>query len=64
MTLRYDDETEDEEQSFNLHLRNAACSRQFSSYRATFMLQKSKWETKRLTWSDFVGKGPGVSSTE
>jgi len=51
-------------QSFNLHLRNPACSRQFSSYRSTFHLEnEGEWYTIRIPWSDFIGHGPGSSET-
>lgn len=43
--------------------RNPACQRQFSSYRGTFEIPKSKWKTVRLPWSEFEGYGPGCDST-
>eukprot|EP00815_Leptocylindrus_aporus_P001525 CAMPEP_0116057540 /NCGR_PEP_ID=MMETSP0322-20121206/4668_1 /TAXON_ID=163516 /ORGANISM="Leptocylindrus danicus var. apora, Strain B651" /LENGTH=289 /DNA_ID=CAMNT_0003541563 /DNA_START=180 /DNA_END=1049 /DNA_ORIENTATION=- len=52
------------EESFNVHLRNQECSRQFSSYRATFAIEKKIWKTIRLPWSCFVGYGPGASEIE
>lgn len=49
-------------QTFNLHLRNPACLRQFSSYRSTFCLEnEGEWCTIRIPWSEFVGHGPGSS---
>ena len=51
-------------QTFNLHLRNQACLRQFSSYRSTFSLEnEGEWYTIRLPWSEFEGYGPGSSET-
>mmetsp|Transcript_11766 Transcript_11766/g.17726 ORF Transcript_11766/g.17726 Transcript_11766/m.17726 type:complete len:304 (-) Transcript_11766:1725-2636(-) len=49
-----------QEESFNVHLKNEACARMFSSYRASFVLQRQQWTTVRLSWSDFMGKGPGA----
>ena len=54
---------ESEKSNFNVHLRNPACARQFSSYRATFELPVDTWTTIRLPWSEFVGYGPGCEST-
>lgn len=49
---------------FNLHLRNPACTRRFSSYRSTFSIEKEDtWETIQLTWDEFTGHGPGASET-
>jgi len=47
-------------EKFNVHLRNPACVRQFSSYRSTFEVGNNKWETVRLPWSSFAGYGPGA----
>ena len=44
-------------------LRNPACTRQFSSYRATFEIPANEWTTIRLPWSEFVGHGPGCEDT-
>jgi len=44
-------------------LRNPACARQFSSYRATFELPVDAWTTIRLPWSEFAGHGPGCEDT-
>lgn len=49
-------------EKFNVHLRNPACLRQFSSYRGTFEVRSNVWETIRLPWSSFVGHGPGSDS--
>jgi len=50
------------QQSFNIHLRNPACLRQFSSYRATFQINvKKSWVTIRLPFTSFIGYGPGAS---
>ena len=54
----------DDTGSFNVHLRNPACARQNSSYRATFQIESGKgWKTVRLPWKDFKGFGPGPEST-
>mmetsp|Transcript_32383 Transcript_32383/g.64443 ORF Transcript_32383/g.64443 Transcript_32383/m.64443 type:complete len:309 (+) Transcript_32383:263-1189(+) len=53
----------DVEEKFNVHLRNPACDRQFSSYRATFAIRPGQWATVRLTWDSFEGYGPGPSVT-
>jgi len=54
----------DDTGSFNVHLRNPACARQNSSYRATFEIESGKgWKTVRLPWKDFKGFGPGPEST-
>ena len=44
-------------------LRNPACDRQFSSYRATFTLPPGQWVTVRLPWDAFTGYGPGPDVT-
>jgi hypothetical protein len=50
------------QQNFNVHLRNPACLRQFSSYRATFQVtDKKSWVTIRLPFTSFLGYGPGAS---
>jgi len=49
-------------EKFNIHLRNPACLRQFSSYRGTFEVRSNEWVTVRLPWSSFVGHGPGSDS--
>jgi len=49
-------------EKFNVHLRNAACLRQFSSYRGTFEACSNEWKTVRLPWNSFVGHGPGSES--
>mmetsp|Transcript_23744 Transcript_23744/g.27464 ORF Transcript_23744/g.27464 Transcript_23744/m.27464 type:complete len:323 (-) Transcript_23744:165-1133(-) len=55
---------EDDVEKFNVHLRNSACLRQFSSYRGTFTCNNGKsWETVKIPFSDFVGYGPGSSET-
>ena len=51
----------EEQESFNIHLKTQACSRPFSSYRATFQVPHGKWTTVRLPWNKFVGNGPGAS---
>lgn len=51
---------DEENENFNVHLRNDACERQFSSYRGTFELKQGTWETVRIPFSDFVGHGPGA----
>ncbi len=49
-------------EKFNVHLRNPACLRQFSSYRGTFEVKNGgDWETVRIPFDDFVGHGPGSS---
>ena len=53
----------DETESFNIHLRNPACVRQFSSYRQTFQISSGKWQTIRLPFDAFVGYGPGSEGT-
>ena len=54
----------DDTGSFNVHLRNPACARQNSSYRASFQIESGKgWKTIRLPWKDFKGFGPGPEST-
>ena len=59
-----DSDSASNEESFNVHLRNQECSRQFSSYRAIFAIEKKIWKTIRLPWSCFVGYGPGASEIE
>ena len=50
----------DDSGSFNVHVRNPACQRQNSSYRATFELESGKgWKTVRLPWDQFRGFGTG-----
>jgi hypothetical protein len=54
----------DDTGSFNVHLRNPACTRQNSSYRATFEVKSGRgWKTVRLPWKDFKGFGPGPETT-
>lgn len=53
----------DDIESFNVHLRNPACIRQFSSYRQTFQVRNGKWQTIRLPFDSFEGYGPGSEST-
>jgi len=53
----------DNKQDFNVHLKTDACTRQFSSYRATFSLKKSSWRTVRLRWDKFIGFGACVELT-
>jgi len=53
---------EEDEEKFNVHLRNSACLRQFSSYRGTFSVKKDdEWQIVKIPFSDFVGYGPGSS---
>jgi hypothetical protein len=55
---------EEDVENFNVHLRNTACLRQFSSYRSTFTVGNDQtWQTVKLPFSDFVGYGPGSSET-
>lgn len=44
-------------------LRNPACDRQNSSYRATTAVRPGSWATVRLPWDAFVGYGPGPDVT-
>mmetsp|Transcript_16627 Transcript_16627/g.36194 ORF Transcript_16627/g.36194 Transcript_16627/m.36194 type:complete len:156 (+) Transcript_16627:1-468(+) len=54
----------DDTGSFNVHVRNPACQRQNSSYRATFQVDSGKgWKTVRLPWDQFIGFGPGPEAT-
>ena len=54
----------DDTGSFNVHVRNPACQRQNSSYRATFQVESGKgWKTVRLPWDQFIGFGPGPEAT-
>lgn len=64
LIVRYDDETSSTEESFNVHIKNGSCTRKFSSYRASFTIKKGSWETVRLCWSDFKGRGPGAEDNE
>ena len=50
-------------ENFNVHLRNPACDRQNSSYRATFEVRPGQWATVRLPWDAFKGFGPGPEVT-
>jgi len=50
-------------EKFNVHLRNPACDRQNSSYRATFEVRPGQWATVRLPWDAFEGFGPGPGVT-
>ena len=45
-------------------IKNEDCDRQYSSYRATFTVPRGQWETVRLPFSEFHGKGPGAEGTE
>ena len=45
-------------------LKNAACMRQFWSYRGTFEIPKGSWTTVQLPFSDFRGHGDGIVDTE
>ncbi len=55
---------EEEMEKFNIHLRNSACLRQFSSYRGSFIVKdNNEWQTVRIPFSSFVGHGPGSSET-
>jgi len=56
--LFYDGNSDKED--FNVHLKNAACMRQFSSYRSTFSLDRGEWTKVRIPWSDFEGHGWGA----
>ena len=53
----------DDIENFNVHLRNPACTRQFSSYRQTFQVRNGEWQTIRLPFDSFEGYGPGSEST-
>jgi len=53
-----------EKDFFNVHLKNAACSLQFSSYRGTFEISRGTWQTVRLPWSIFQGYGAGTEGVE
>ncbi len=54
---------EEDEENFNVHLRNSACLRQFSSYRGTFKVKNNDdWQTVKIPFTDFVGYGPGSST--
>lgn len=53
-------EGDSDKESFNVHLKDSNCVRQFSSYRATFELLQGKWTTVRLPWSRFEGFGWGA----
>jgi hypothetical protein len=44
----------------NCSLKTQACLRPYASYRASFELPTGQWETVRIPWSDFRGKGPGA----
>lgn len=44
-------------------LRNPACDRQFSAYRATVAVRPGSWATVRLPWDAFRGYGPGPDVT-
>jgi len=50
-------EGDTDRESFNIHLKDSNCIRQFSSYRATFELSQGEWTTVRLPWSMFKGYG-------
>jgi len=52
----------EKKESFNVHLRNLACIRQFSSYRATVELESRRWTRVRLGWDSFRGYGPGAEN--
>ena len=53
---------DEDEETFNVHLRNPACLRQFSSYRGSFFVKKNQdWQTVRIPFDNFVGYGPGSS---
>ena len=54
----------EQQESFNIHLKNQACLRPFSSYRATFEVPHGTWTTVRLPWSKFAGHGPGASEKD
>jgi len=55
---------EEEEEKFNVHLRNSACLRQFSSYRGSFIVKDNDvWQTVKIPFNSFVGYGPGSSET-
>lgn len=45
-------------------LRNPACTRQFSSYRATFEVEKGKWQHIKVPFNEFKGHGPGAIDTK
>jgi len=53
-------EGDSDKESFNVHLKDSNCVRQFSSYRATFELPQGEWTTVRLPWSRFEGFGWGA----
>lgn len=44
-------------------LRNPACDRQNSAYRATTEVRPGSWATVRLPWDTFEGYGPGPDVT-
>jgi hypothetical protein len=51
-------------ENFNVHIRNPACLRQFSSYRSTFSVKNDDdWQTVRLPFHSFDGYGPGSSES-
>jgi hypothetical protein len=52
---------EQEEETFNIHLKNVCCPLPYSSYRARFSVPKGSWMTARVPWTDFRGHGPGAS---
>jgi len=56
-------ESAEVEEKFNVHLRNPACDRQNSAYRATTEVRPGSWATVRLPWDAFEGYGPGPDVT-
>lgn len=51
------------DESFNVHLKNTACTKPYISYRATFVAPTGQWTTVRIPFASFQGKGQGVEGT-
>jgi hypothetical protein len=62
LDLLFKSDSDDVEESFNVHLKTEDCT-QSSSYRSSFLLQQNEqWKTVRLSWQDFSGFGDGLSA--
>jgi hypothetical protein len=50
-------------ESFNVHIKNDACPKPYTSYRATFDAPNREWATIRIPFSSFRGKGIAIEDT-
>lgn len=47
-------------ETFNVHIKNEACSKPYISYRAAFDVPNGEWTLVRIPFAAFRGKGAGI----